>query len=82
MARFQLTQAVHVGDKRFRAGSAVADTQGNALPGDKVWVGLNSATMIEGMTPLDASATTMKAASRFASVAPRLWITGCESVDA
>ena len=81
MARFQLQQALHVGQFRYRAGSIIADSQANALSGDKVWTGLTSATMIPDMVALDASATAMKAGSKYANVTPRGWTTGAESVD-
>ena len=82
MARFQLTQAVIVGPFRWTAGDTVADSQANAQVGDHVWVGLNSATMVEGMTPLDASATSMRAASRWAGVPLRNAISGVDSISA
>jgi len=82
MARFQLTQAVLVGQVRWTAGDTVADSQAAAQAGDHVWIGLNSATMVEGMTPLDASATSMRAASRWAGVPLRNVISGVDSVSA
>jgi hypothetical protein len=82
VARFQLTAAVVVGAYRWNAGDTVADSQANAQSGDHVWVGLNSATMIEGMTPLDASATSMRAASQWANVPLRNVIFGVDSVSA
>ena len=82
MARFRLTQAVVVGQFRWSAGDTVADSQANAQPGDHVWVGLNSATMVEGMTPLDSSATSMRAASNYANVPVRNVIYGVDSISA
>ena len=82
MARFQLTQTLVVGQNRLKAGRTIAGSAGAASPGDFVWTGLNSNTAHACMTPLDASATTMKAASRFASVVPASTITGVESIDA
>ena len=82
MARFRLTQAVPVGQFRWSAGDTVADSQANAQPGDHVWIGLNSATMAEGMTPLDASATSVRAASAWANVPLRNVIYGVDSVSA
>jgi hypothetical protein len=81
MARFRLTQAVAVGQFRWPAGDTVADSQANALGGDHVWTGLNSTTMFEGMTPLDASATSMRAASQWANVPLRNVIYGVDSVS-
>ena len=82
MARFQLTQAVVVGQFRWAAGTFVADSQAAAQPGDQVWTGLNSTTMFEGMTPLDSSATSMRAASRWAGVPLRNVISGVDSISA
>jgi len=82
MARFRLTQAVPLGQFRWTAGDTVADSQANAQPGDHVWVGLTSATMVEGMTPLDASATSMRAASQWANVPLRNVIYGVDSISA
>ena len=80
MARFKLTQAVAVSPWRFHAGEIVADSQANAQLGDRVWNGLTSATMAPGMTPLDASATSMKAASPFANEPAATAITGADSI--
>jgi hypothetical protein len=81
MARFQLTSAIVVGAVRIRAGKTIADSQANAQPGDAVWTGLNAGTMIAGMVPLDASATTMKNASPYASLAAATAISGVDSID-
>jgi hypothetical protein len=82
MARFRLTQAAIVGQFRWPAGDTVADSQANAQAGDNVWVGLNSATMCEGVTPLDAAATSMRAASQWANVPLRNVIFGVDSISA
>jgi hypothetical protein len=81
MARFRLTQALIVGQFRWSAGNTVADSQANAQPGDIVWTGLSSTTMIEGMTPLDSSATSMRAASQWANVPLRNVIYGVDSIS-
>ena len=80
MARFRLTQALIVGQFRWSAGNTVADSQANAQAGDIVWTGLNSATMVEGMTPLDGLATSMRAASQWANVPLRNVIFGVDSI--
>jgi hypothetical protein len=80
MARFKLTQAVAVSPWRFRAGETVADSQANAQLGDRVWNGLTSATMAPGMAPLDASATSMKAASVYANEPAATAISGADSI--
>src|SRR5215471_3890002 len=82
MARFQLTQALVVGQVRLKAGRTIADSAGAAQPGDFIWTGLNSNTVHGGMTPLDASASTMKAASKYASEPPASSISGAASIDA
>jgi hypothetical protein len=80
MARFQLTQAMTVGHARLRAGRTICD--GTACSaGDFVWTGLNANTVSPGMVPLDAGATTLKNASKFAGVSPGN-PTGVDSVDA
>jgi hypothetical protein len=82
MARFQLTAAFQTAQVRYRAGTILADSQGNAQPGDKVWTGMSAATLIADMVPIDGAATTMRNASKYAAVSPRGWITGAESIDA
>jgi hypothetical protein len=83
VARFQLTHAtLGPGARRLRAGQTIADTQGNALPGDFVWTGLSSANMPLGCTPLDGAGTTMRNASRWASVPVANACTGVDSIDA
>ena len=80
MARFQLTQAIAISQARFHAGEIVTDQQPATVAGDRYWPGLTSQTMAPGMVPLDAGATTMKAASAFAGEVIRTWITGVDSV--
>lgn len=82
MARFRLVRAFHFGAVRLAGGRTIADSQANALPGDTVWTGLTSATVGAGFVPLDASATTMKNASSFASVPVSATISGVDSIDA
>jgi len=81
MARFQLTAATVIGPRRLKAGTVICDGT-SCQTGDFIWTGLTSATMHEHMTPLDSGATTMKAASRYASVAADTSITGVASIDA
>jgi hypothetical protein len=68
MARFGSTQAFVVAGRKYKAGQTYADTTGNALAGDVVWLGMSSATMSPGLVPLDGAATTMKNASPHAGV--------------
>ena len=82
MARFRMTQAFSFGSNRVRAGGTLADTVGNAQPGDLVYAGLTAATLPPGCIPLDAAATTMKNASKFAGEAAASSITGADSIDA
>jgi hypothetical protein len=84
MARFQTTAAFYAdatGVGKVRAGRTVADTAGNALPGDIVWTGLNAVSLPAGFTPLDASATSMRAASRWANTPVGTGCLGVDSVD-
>jgi hypothetical protein len=81
MARFQLAESFHVKDRRAKAGQVICDGT-SCQTGDLVWTGLNSGTYQPYMVPLDAGATTIKNASKFASVAAPTWITGAHSVDA
>jgi hypothetical protein len=81
MARFKLTQAFHFSQYRVRAGGTIADSPANAQAGDAVYTGLTSATLPSGCVPLDASATTMFNASRWAGTLPGN-PTGRDSIDA
>jgi len=67
MARVQLTAAHLINHVKLKAGTKVADSAGAAQAGDYVWTGLTSATFSNAMVPLDASAITMQAGSRFAT---------------
>ena len=85
MARFRLT-AAHVMPgppfpRRLRAGTIICD--GTACSaGDVVWNGLNASNITNEMDPLDAAATTMKNASRYATTPVKnTWFTGADSVD-
>jgi hypothetical protein len=82
MARVKLVGALHVGSVRLKAGSTIADSAGAAQTGDFVWTGLTSATWNPIMSPLDGPATTMKAASQYASAGVPATISGAQSVDA
>jgi hypothetical protein len=68
MARFGSTVAFVVDGRKYKAGTTYADTAGNALAGDVVWVGMSSSTMSPGLIPLDGGATTMKNASPHAGI--------------
>jgi hypothetical protein len=80
MARFQLSTAHSFGQTRLRAGKTIADP-GNGLAGDFIVSNLSSANVTPGMVPLDASATTMKNASKYAGVSTGP-IPGNDSIDA
>jgi hypothetical protein len=83
MARFMLTHAaVGPGARRLRAGQTVADTLANAQAGDFVWVGLTGTKMPLGMTPLDASGSTMRGQSTWAALPVATVCTGADSIDA
>jgi len=84
MARFKVQSAFYAdagGVGRVRAGKTIADSQAAAQPGDIVWSGLNSNSLPQGCVPLDASASTMLAGSRWAGVPVSATILGCDSVD-
>jgi hypothetical protein len=80
MARFGSTVAFVVAGRKYKAGTTYADTTGNAIAGDVVWVGMSSATMSPGLVPLDGAATSMKNGSVYASATvPR--IDGANSIE-
>jgi hypothetical protein len=84
MARFRTTASFYadaIGVGRVRAGRTVADSQANAVPGDVVWSGLNAQSLPAGFTPLDASATSMRAASQWAGTPVGNVCLGVDSVD-
>ena len=84
MARFKLTEAQVFPTqpyRRIKAGTLICD--GTAcLVGDVIWTGLNASTYNQGMSPLDAGADVIKAASPYASIAPQNQISGANSIDA
>jgi hypothetical protein len=82
MARFYLMSAHVFGAVRLKAGSTIADTVGNAQPGDKVVTTLSSATVTQSMKPLDAAATSMMNASAYSPSSVPCTITGAASIDA
>ena len=81
MARFVLLAAHFVGSTRLKAGRTIADTQGNAIAGDYVWLGLSSSNITPDMQPLDGGATTMKSGSQYANTPVRCTCTGVSSID-
>ena len=82
MARFQLLEAHVFGSVRLKAGTTIADTAANALAGNKVVTTLSSATVGPTFKPLDATATTMKNNSIYASANIPATIPGNASIDA
>jgi hypothetical protein len=84
MARFRTTASFYadaIGVGKVRAGRTVADSVANSQPGDVVWTALNSVSLPAGFTPLDASADTMRAASRWAGVPVGIACYGVDSID-
>jgi hypothetical protein len=84
MARFRTTASFYsdaVGVGKVRAGKTVADSVANAQPGDVVWTGLNAQSLPAGFTPLDASATSMRAASQWANTPVANVCYGVDSID-
>ncbi len=81
------TQEMQIGTmrRRYRAGTTVADTQGNALPGDVVCAGLCAAPN-DRLVPLDTAAVTAMQAAGFAGAAIGKPLsgpsTGADSIDA
>jgi hypothetical protein len=69
MARFMMTRKFHYGSVVVAAGKTLADSAANAQPGDFVYTALNSGNVPAGAIALDASATSMLNASRWAGVA-------------
>jgi hypothetical protein len=81
MARFRAQGAFVVNHIRYKAGQTFADTVGNAQAGDVVWAAVGSSSgMSPLLVPLDASATTVKNASRFANEPVPCTITGVNSI--
>ena len=80
MARFRLMKAIATGALKFSAGDVVADTIPLTVPTDRHWPTLTAATMASGMIPLDASATSMKSASVWASEVLPATILGVDSI--
>ena len=80
--RFRVIQAFHFSQYRVKALGVIADSVANAQPGDYVWTGLNSSTIPQHAIPLDASAVTAYAASRWAGISAWGGPTGASSIDA
>jgi hypothetical protein len=45
--------------QRFKTGTTVADSVGNAQPGDVVWAALCAAPTLNAMAPLDSAAQSL-----------------------
>ena len=58
-----------IGARKYVAGTVFADSPGSVLPGDVLWVGLNSKTVCSNLVPLDAGAFAIMQSSRFADEA-------------
>lgn len=80
MARFRLTRAFYLDNRRLKAGAFIADSNANAVAGDVVWTGLSSLTVSHAMVAVDAAGQTMLNASRFVGV-PSPSIDGANSVE-
>ena len=80
MARFRSVGCFVFGSVKYRAGTVFASDSGSALAGDVVPPGgLTSAQMSPAFVPLDGTASTMMAGSRFANT-PTTTIDGANSV--
>ena len=82
MARFRLHISMIIGAVRLKPGTVVVDSLANKQPGDIVWTALNAGAVHPGMVALDATATSMQAASRYAATTAPTWIDGANSIDA
>jgi hypothetical protein len=83
LARFYLMEAHFFKDRRYKAGTIIADSLGVAQPGDQIVTTLNSGSVTPSMKPLDASAVTMKSASLYPSNNTLAsTIAGNQSIDA
>jgi len=80
LARFRLMKAIATGALRFHAGEVVTDTIPLTVATDRHWPTLTAATMASGMVPLDAAATTMKAASAWANEVLPATVLGVDSI--
>jgi len=80
MARFRVHKAFSTAQERFYAGQVVTDTIPLTVASDRYWPGLNAATLPSGLVPLDGSATSMKAASVWASEVLPATILGVDSI--
>lgn len=80
MARFQLQGAHVINGNKYKSGSVIVDTQGNAVAGDIIIGPMTSSMVTAGMIPLDGAATTLKNGSRVASVVPPCTIDGANSI--
>lgn len=81
MARFRSVGAIVIGDRKYRPGQVFVDTVGSALAGDVVWPGgLDRWNVGPNLSPIDAGARAIIAASRFAN--EQAWPTsGCSSIS-
>jgi len=74
-------KAIGTGSLRFSAGDVVTDAIPLTVPTDRHWPGLTAAKMHSGMVPLDASASSMKAASVWANEALPATVLGVDSIS-
>ncbi|MGB8895879.1 MAG: hypothetical protein WA322_01835 [Pseudolabrys sp.] len=83
MSRYVLTAACADGAFRYHAGQTLADSQGNAVAGDRISAKL-CASPFAGMVPLDASAVSALAGVGISTSIGTLIVpvTGASSVDA
>ena len=81
MARFQLLAAHFIADKRYKAGTVLCDGT-SCQATDRIWSGLNSGTITNDMLALDAGATTIRNASKYAGLSQRVTCDGVSSIDA
>jgi len=81
MARFRGLAAFVVNGRRYKAGQAYADTVGNAVAGDVVWL-ITSANYSPMLDCLDAGATAIKNASVHSAANRPATITGVNSIEA
>jgi len=64
MSRWRLREAFVVAQQKYRAGTTLADSVGNALPGDKIEAAVGNVTFVHpSWEPLDAGATALRNAA-------------------
>jgi len=80
MARFRLIGTHVINHKTLKAGTVICDGT-SCQAGDYKWTGLNANTVSDSMSPLDAGANTLLAASRYPGGPVYPFSTGATSIE-